>query len=247
MPLHDHGTPPAATLPHAEDLFLHAAGQRLAATRIDAPDGAPPDVVHLHGFGTTASRHAVRYLLDDLAGHGHSSLTFEFSGNGESTGELEQTTLRQRRNESLAAARLLAEDRRPVLIGTSMGAHLAAWTVPDLRPRALALFCPAAYPDSEADVRFGQERARPGPYADSPAFAGIREFDGDLLIVAGDHDQVVPGSVIDAYLAHSVKARSRRLIRLDCDHFIHRRLPDRAERRREVLGALRALVTDSLR
>ncbi|MGC0210507.1 alpha/beta hydrolase [Streptomyces levis] len=246
MSVHDHGTP-AATLPPAEDLFLHAAGQRLAATRVHAPDGAAPDVVHLHGFGTTASRHAVRYLLDDLAAHGHSSLTFEYSGNGESTGELERATLRQRRNESLAAARLLDEDRRPVLVGTSMGAHLAAWTVPDLRPRALALFCPAAYPDSEADVRFGQERAKPGPYADSPAFAGIREFDGDLLIVAAEHDQVVPGSVIDAYFSHAVQARSRRLIRLGCDHFIHRWLPAQAEQRREVLGALRALVTDSLR
>ncbi|MDT0391747.1 alpha/beta hydrolase [Streptomyces dubilierae] len=247
MSVHDPTAPATAALPPAEDLFLHAAGQRLAATRVHTPDGAAPDVVHLHGFGTTASRHAVRYLLDDLAAHGHSSLTFEYSGNGESTGELERTTLRQRRNESLAAARLLDEDRRPVLLGTSMGAHLAAWTVPDLRPRALALFCPAAYPDSEADVRFGQERAKPGAYADSPAFAGIREFDGDLLVVAAGHDQVVPGSVIDAYLSHAVAARSRRLIRLDCDHFVHRWLPAQAEQRREVLGALRALVTDSLR
>ncbi|MFJ7073491.1 alpha/beta hydrolase [Streptomyces sp. NPDC098781] len=247
MSLDNHDMPSAATLPRSEDLFLDTAGQRLAMTRIHAPDGAAPDVVHLHGFGATASRHGVRYLLDDLAAHGNSSLTFEFSGNGDSTGVLEEATLRQRRQESLAVARLLDRDRRPVLIGTSMGGHLAAWTVPELRPRALALFCPAAYPDSEADVAFGQERARPGPYTDSPAFAGLRDFDGDLLLIAGTHDQVVPASVIDAYLSHSVKARSRKVIRLDCDHLIHRWLPDRAEPRREVLGALRALVTESLR
>ncbi len=217
---------------------------RLAATTVHTANGAAPDVVHLHGLGTTASRHGVRYLLDDLAAHGHASLTFEFSGNGDSTGVMEEATLRRRKEETLAAAGLLGGVRRPVLIGTSMGGHLAAWTVPQLRPRALVLFCPAAYPADAADDAFG-DGTRPGNHADSPAFAGIREFDGDLLVIGARKDQVVPADTVDGYLAHATRARSRRVIWLDCDHFIHRWLPGQDAAKAEVLEALRGVVTGS--
>ncbi|MEU0036324.1 alpha/beta fold hydrolase [Streptomyces sp. NPDC006333] len=233
--------------PHTEDVFFHVAEHRLAATRVYAPDGAAPALIHLHGLGPTATRHGVRYLLDDLAAHGHSSVTFEFSGNGESTGVLEEATLRRRRDESLAAARLLDGKTRPVVMGTSMGAHLAAWTVPVLDPRALVLFCPAAYPGHAADLPFDGSLARPGRYADSPAYAAMREFTGDLLIVGARDDQVVPATVLDGYLDSAEKARTRRLIWLDGDHFVHRRLPGQGAPRRDLLALLRTFVADSNR
>ncbi|MER8013112.1 alpha/beta hydrolase [Streptomyces griseoluteus] len=233
-------------VPATVDTFFDVGDHRLAATTVRAANGAAPDVVHLHGLGPTATRHAIRYLLDDLAAHGHSSVTFEFSGNGDSTGVMTEATLRRRTEESLAAAGLLGDERRPVLIGTSMGAHLAACGVPRLKPRALVLFCPAAYPADAADRAFG-EGTRPGNHADSPAFAGLGEFDGDLLIIGAREDQVVPADTIDGYLEHATKARSRRVIWLDCDHFIHRWLPDQEATRTEVLDAVRGIVTDSIR
>lgn len=246
MPLiHDPAPAAAGAVPATEDLFFDVGGHRLAATTVHTASGAAPDVVHLHGLGATASRHGVRYLLDDLAAHGHASLTFEFSGNGDSTGVMAQATLRRRQEESLAAAGLLGDARRPVLIGTSMGGHLASWAVPRLRPRALVLFCPAAYPADAVDDAFG-DGTRPGNHADSPAFAGIGEFDGDLLIIGARKDQVVPAATVDGYLAHATRARSRRVIWLDCDHFIHRWLPGQDAVKAEVLDALRSVVTDSL-
>jgi uncharacterized protein len=238
--------PAGGTVPATHDTFFDVGEHRLAATTVRAADGAAPDVVHLHGLGPTATRHIIRYLLDDLAAHGHSSVTFEFSGNGDSTGVMKEATLRRRKEESLAAAGLLDAERRPVIIGTSMGAHLASWNVPQVKPRALVLFCPAAYPADAADQPFG-EGTRPGNHADSPAFAGIGEFDGDLLIIGAREDQVVPADVIDGYLEHAVKARSRRVIWLDCDHFIHRWLPDQEAAKSEVLDAIRTIVADSAR
>lgn len=238
--------PAGGTAPATEDTFFDVGEHRLAATTVRAANGAAPDVVHLHGLGPTATRHIIRYLLDDLAEHGHSSVTFEFSGNGDSTGVMEEATLRRRKEESLAAAELLGGERRPVLIGTSMGAHLASWSVPQLKPRALVLFCPAAYPADAADQAFG-EGTRPGNHADSPAFAGISEFDGDLLIIGARKDQVVSADTIDGYLEHAAKARSQRVIWLDCDHFIHRWLPDQGAAKAEVLDAMRGIVTDSIR
>jgi pimeloyl-ACP methyl ester carboxylesterase len=229
---------------HTADFTVTTDEHRLAATLVAPEAGVPPDVITLHGLGPTASRHTVRYLLDDLTRHGHGSCCFEFSGNGDSTGVLTESSLRRRRAEALAAARALDPARPPVVIGTSMGAHLAAWLVPELRPRGLVLFCPAAYPAHATDQRFDAGFARPGNHPDAPAFAGIRDFRGDLLIVAAREDRVVPADVVDGYLDNAVDARSREVIWLDgCDHFVHRWLPSRPQTRDRVFDAMLRVVT----
>jgi uncharacterized protein len=232
-------------LVRSEDLTLNAAGQRLAATKVLPAGVRRPRILTLHGLGPTVTRHGIRYLQDYLAIHGHGSMCFEFSGNGESSGVLGKSSLRRRRQEVLAAAAQLDAHASPVLIGTSMGAHLASWLAPVVRPGGLVLFCPAAYPADAVDSRFNGELARPGPYADSPAFAGIREFPGDLLIVAAAHDQVVPASVVQMYKENARIARSTRVIWLDCDHFIHRYLPSHDAARAKVCRAIRQLVADT--
>lgn len=221
-----------------EELAFSVNEHRLAGTKIFAADRREPSVVHLHGLGPTATRHGVRYLLDELAEHGYGSLTFEYSGNGDSTGVLKESTLGRRREESLAAVAQLGRDEAPVLIGTSMGAHLAATTVPVLRPRGLVLFVPAAYPSGSDDLRFDGSLLKPGHYADSPAFAGVRAFDGDLLIIAAKNDQVVPREVIDGYLANAQNTRSTKVIWFDCDHFIHRWLPEQETAKADVQKAI---------
>lgn len=231
-----------------EDVVLSANGQQLAATKVypaSGPEDAPePTVLTLHGLGVAATRHSVRYILDHLAEHGHASMCFEFSGNGDSTGVFAEGSPRRRRGEVLAAAGQLSREHAPVLIGTSMGAHLAAWTTPVLRPRGLVLFAPVTYPGDSADRRFDGHFADPGDYDDSTAYAGVREFDGDLLIVAATEDQVAPAAVVDGYLRHARKARSKRVIWLDgFDHYIHRRLPQEEALRAEVQSAILQIVS----
>ncbi|MEE1752884.1 alpha/beta hydrolase [Streptomyces sp. SP18CS02] len=226
------------------EFAFEAAGERLAATRTTGTGESDPRILSLHGLGPTATRHRTRYLLDALADHGHGSLTFDFSGNGDSTGELARSTLRRRRTETLAAAQWLDRTRPPVVIGTSMGAHLAASTVPELRPSALVLFCPATYPAHAADLPFDGSLVRPANHPDSPAYAGLRHFDGDLLIVGGRKDQVCPPAVIEGYLEHARRARTAEVVWLDgCDHFVHRWLPDQEHPRAEITQAVLRLLT----
>ncbi|MFJ4653591.1 alpha/beta hydrolase [Nocardia sp. NPDC088792] len=225
-----------------EELFITAGAHTLAATEVLTDNNRPPRIVYLHGLGPTATRHGIRYLLDELAESGYGSLTFEFSGNGDSTGILAESTLAGRRAEALAAVAHLDESVPPVLIATSMGAHLAACIVPEVRPRALILFVPAAYPAGAEHHPFDGTQARPGNYADSPAFAGLAEFDGDLLIVAGTNDQVARPEVVDGYLAHAGRARSVQVLWFDCDHFIHRWLPGHDLARAEVCQAILAVL-----
>ncbi|MER6098217.1 alpha/beta hydrolase [Streptomyces sp. NPDC001728] len=225
------------------EFVFEAAGERLAATSTTGADGSDPQILTLHGLGATATRHRARYLLDPLADHGHGSLTFDFSGNGDSTGELTRSTLRRRRAETLAAADRLDKTRPPVIIGTSLGAHLAAWTVPDLRPRALVLFCPATYPAGAADLPFDGSLVRPANHPDSPAYAALRRFDGDLLIFGARQDQVCPPEVIEGYLDSARRARSVEVVWLEgCDHFVHRWLPDQESPREEAVQAVLRLL-----
>ncbi|MFY1583648.1 alpha/beta hydrolase [Micromonospora sp. WMMD734] len=236
-----------------EDVSFTAGAQRLTATKVYPSGRAPLHTLHLHGLGPTASRHAIRYLLDPLAEQGHAAVTFDFSGNGDSTGTYLDGSLRRRLDEALAAARLLDPGEAPVLIGSSMGAHLAACAVPALRPRGLIFFAPAAYAADATDVPFhgylanapdAENPVRPGDFADSPAYQGIGQFTGDLLIVAGGRDEVVPPTVVEGYLVHARRARSTSVIWLDdCAHFIHRWLPDRHELRDDVLMAMSRVLT----
>ncbi|KUL53403.1 hypothetical protein ADL30_20110 [Streptomyces sp. NRRL S-1521] len=225
------------------DFVFEAAGERLAATTITGGEETEPDILALHGLGPTTTRHRTRYLLDELAEHGHSSLTFEFSGNGESTGELTRSTLRRRRAETLAAAGRLDRTRPPVIIGTSMGAHLAAWTVPELRPRGLALFCPATYPAHAADLPFDGSLVRPAYHPDSPAYAALRQFEGDLLIFGARQDEVCPPEVIEGYHAHARRARSVEIVWLEgCGHFVHDWLPGQESLRQQAVQRLLRLL-----
>ncbi|WP_225730790.1 MULTISPECIES: alpha/beta hydrolase [unclassified Nocardia] len=230
---------------YSEEVVFDAGDQKLAGTMIYADNGRRPSIAHLHGLGPTASRHQVRYLLDPLAEHGYGSLTFEYSGNGDSTGVMEESCIARRMAETLAAVSLLDPDEPPLLIGGSMGCHLAASLVPTIKPRGLVFFVPAAYPGGAEHLVFDENRARAGNYADSAAFAGMREFDGDLLIIAGKYDQIVPSDVVGGYLDSARNARSTEVIWLEGDHFVHRWLPgpDWATERAAVQEALLRFVS----
>jgi uncharacterized protein len=235
----------------SEEFFFEAGCERLAATRILSASGNLPSAVSFHGLGVTATRTRIRYLLDHLAVEaGVSSICFDFSGNGDSSGRFESASLRRRAEESLAAAKLLAMTGPRVLIGTSMGAHLAAQVSPDIAPRSLILFCPAAYPEDAADerfdenfVRFNNRTVTPEVLRGSPALKALRGFKGKLLVVAGTEDKVIPRRVIDLYLESAAAASKRRVIWLEgCDHFVHPWLAQHHEERVMVLEAVRSTI-----
>ncbi len=234
----------------AEDCFISIAGQTLVATRILAASEEAPSVISFHGYGPAATRTRIRYVLDHLADHGISSVCFDFSGNGESTGVLADSSLSVRLNEAKEAARLLALKPSPAIIGTSMGGFLAALLAPGIEPRSLILFCPAAYPKSAMEIPFNDDfpgiARRPGAYKDSPAFQALRAFKGNLLIFAARNDAVVVREVIDSYTESAVLAKSRKVVVIEgSDHGVHPWLMAHEEDRRQVLKEIVAVATEA--
>jgi len=201
-------------------------GPEHAVQRLDVPAGRVSLAVELHTLGAQA-RPLVCFVpggatdpgrtrpitspwelrqIRHLAGAGCDALTLNFPGIGHSRGELADNTLRRR--GGWVAAAIAAADARIrrgplVLVGCSMGAHVAALLSDELPVSALALVAPAAYGADAADEPFGPAlRAcirRPGSWRDSPAFAAVRRFEGDVLLLLPERDAVIPAGVTEGY------------------------------------------------
>lgn len=218
---------------------------RLHGTTTHSPSHSAPRTVALHGGGAS-SRVGYQPLLDFLADHGHSSVAFDFAGQGESAGDLAASGLRNRAQQALAVVDFLKMPQPVSLIASSMGGHIACSLIEALAPPALVLYCPAAYEAAALDVPFGpafqQVIRATSDFAASPAFDALERFEGRLLLVLGAEDAVIPRQVEDQYIRRARKARSVEVLRLDgAGHHLHAWLRERPQEAARV--AQRVLAT----
>jgi pimeloyl-ACP methyl ester carboxylesterase len=153
--------------------------------------------------------------LSALAAAGCDGLTLNFPAIGSSSGALSDNTLARRGvwvAEILEAAVPRGERGQLVLVGTSMGAHVAAVCAARLGAARLVLVAPAAYGAAAVDAPFGRALRRviraPESWGDSPAFAAVRDFEGPLLMLLPELDAVIPAGVTRCYRAADGDARA---------------------------------------
>lgn len=209
----------------SRDFDVPSDSERLRVT-IDGPiEDAAPRVLSLHGAGP-ANRTRMDYLARHLARAGWGTVRFDFSGHGDSSGTMAASSIAKRMREALCVAANLDRRSPSVLIGTSMGGHVAARLCQELRPSHLVLFCPAAYGRGTESIDFGPAFTaairQPDSYADSLAYQDVAQYEGRLTILIGTDDEVIPGAVIDRYVAAAQRARSVRVERMaGTPHQIH--------------------------
>lgn len=94
--------------------------------------------------------------------------------------------------------------------GSSMGGHIATRltsTHPGLA--GVILQSAAAYSQSAEHIPFGPdftaELRRNGSWQDTNAFIDLDNYNGKVLVMYGEHDDVIPKGVITRYIARSVK------------------------------------------
>jgi uncharacterized protein len=127
-------------------------GETLAYSHY-VPAGLPNErALSLHGAGP-AGRERFRYLAEHLVSRGSSAFSLDFPGHGESTGKLRESSLVRRAIQARAAIEFMPQFPT-VLIGTSMGGHVASSIVAETRGKFLILFCPALYGDDCINVSF---------------------------------------------------------------------------------------------
>ncbi len=224
------------------DFSLSAGAAALRGSVTRGMAHGPPRLLALHGGGQS-SRHGVRYLLDGLARGGVPSASLDFSGHGESSGQVEGSSLRERMEQAAAVAAHVAPQQPMSLMATSMGGHIACRLIERLNPPALVLFCPAAYTAQAEGAPFGPRfqailRATTD-YASSPAFTALEHFEGRLLLVHGTAEAVIPAQVLEQYEHRARRAKSLEVVRLaGAGHKLHEWLPAHDEDQRRVLGAV---------
>ncbi|WP_370678930.1 alpha/beta fold hydrolase [Comamonas sp. GB3 AK4-5] len=206
----------------------------------------PPRLLSLHGGGQTDHRR-MDYLLAPLAAAGWSSAAFDHIGHGATGGSLQGSSLNDRLAQARSVVTALGLQRPDALIASSMGGHTACSLLDMLQPRTLILYCPAAYVSAAEDLPFGpafQHTLRTSTdFAASPAFVALRHFRGQVLLVWGEHEQVIPPAVQQLYADSARAAASLDIVRLPgADHRLHLWLQQQPEQ----AAALQQRITQLL-
>jgi pimeloyl-ACP methyl ester carboxylesterase len=228
------------------DFSFEAEGNTLAGTRVTAQSDDPISVLSLHGAGK-ATRKRIKYVLDELALHGLSSLCFDFSGHGESTGLLSESSLQTRLAEANAACDFFPDACPETIIASSMGAHVASRLASTKEIKNLILFCPAAYGKGSEQLKFDETFSefirKPGSFSDSLAFSSLKNFHGNLLIVLGSDDAVIPEEVVTSYFDSAAHAQRREVLRIPhAGHQIHTWLEEHPDDRDGVFARLQSYL-----
>jgi len=205
----------------------------------------------LHGAGSssraTASRSGLRPALQ---ARGVASTSFDCIGHGDTGGQLQYSSLSSRTRQAAAVigARKLAQPL--AIIGSSMGAYNAIKLTQTQQVAALILIVPGVYTPAAYDVPFGPQFSeiirRDRSWADSDAWEILAEFKGELLVIAAEHDAVIPSEIPERLLLSAPKARSRRLrVVAGTDH--NCLFPLVSEKRPEEFDELMHLIVDCVR
>jgi len=208
---------------------------------------SPRQVLLIHGAGAS-SRASHATLRAQLQARGIGSSAFDCVGHGDTGGAMEQSSLasRTRQAQAVLAARGLAPPL--ALIGSSMGAYNAVRMAQTLAPAALILIVPGMFTPAAYELPFGPRFSsvirRERSWVDSDAWDIVVRFKGDFLVIAAEHDAVIPREIPERLFAAAGQARSRRL------HVVpgtdHRRLFSFMAERPALLDETMELIVDCI-
>ncbi|MFA6505641.1 MAG: alpha/beta hydrolase [Treponemataceae bacterium] len=215
------------------------SGKETLACSVDySADRLKPSVISLHGGGPS-SRRTTRYLSSVFQNVGKSVVRFDFSGQGDSSGEMHKSSLKKRFHETLTVLDFFGVDEGLTVIGTSMGGYIAAAIARKIPIKNLILFCPAAYSTDAWDVEFGSGFTEIIREKDSflrtDIAASLESFQGRALLITGSEDEIIPKPVIDLYTqALSCKNGFEAFVIESCPHPIHRWADTRPDVRKNI-------------
>jgi pimeloyl-ACP methyl ester carboxylesterase len=202
-----------------ETVEIGVDAERIAGTFV-TPGTLLPGVLFVHGWGGSQQQYLARARA--VAGLGCICLTFDLRGHAQ-TRPLFETVSRAINLRDVVAAYDLLVERRHVdpsaiaVVGSSYGGYLGA-ILTTLRPvRWLALRAPALYMDRgwespKLQLRKDQDltayRRSLVRAEGNRALEACQAFDGDMLLIESEFDDVIPRSVLSSYREASTGTRS---------------------------------------
>jgi hypothetical protein len=199
----------------------------------------------LHGGGPS-SKETSDYLAPHFLQRGISFCSFDFSGQGKSSGSMQASSLKKRTFEAKTIMESLGVKTR-FLVGTSMGGYIATKIIADIEIENLILFCPAAYSTKAWELEFGngftEEIRRENSFLETDAKDICSNYRGNVLVIFGSEDPVVPEMVKKIYLEGFRKAKTfKKLILPECPHPVHRWIQDKKESKVRLMKEVEQFV-----
>jgi predicted esterase YcpF (UPF0227 family) len=185
-----------------------------------------PSIICLHGGGPS-SKNSTAYLSKELVSIGRSVVRLDFSGHGESTGDIKNSSLAKRYFEACTIIDEFKLEKDIIVIGTSMGGYIASKIASTHDVNKLILFGPATYSQKAYELKFGngftQEIRREKSYMDTDLDVMLKDFTGDSYLIYGDQENIIPQDVLSMYRDLLQKSgQFKEMIIQDCPHPVHR-------------------------
>lgn len=209
-----------------------------------AASPAKPTFLFLHGAGTSTQTRA-QYLMEKLLDHEINSFGFDFSGHGESSGALQESSLQKRVNQAAAAMQFLDSHAPISVYGSSMGGHIAIRLLERFKNiQTLTLFVPGVYDGSAFEIPFTNNFSEiirtKDSWKNSETFEILENFTGNLLIFAGEQDEVIPRELITMLDDHSPLTRKKEIVWLpNCNHAMQNHIAADPQLTQKVIQKMR--------
>lgn len=167
-----------------------------------------PSVLFLHGSGKSSGRSGFFETQEFLSSIGINSLTFDTQGVGESSGNFEDGSLKNRLHDAERALswgqrKSIFSKNNVVVVGFSMGTHVAVRLIEKHQDTlATVLIGAVVYAQAAEDKRLNQEFSdvirMENSWCDSPIFSIFQSYKGGKLLIYGEYDPI-PNGVKEKY------------------------------------------------
>lgn len=232
-----------------EKKIISVGVEKISTLRISKNKTIFPRVLFLHGAGQ-AHKNLSEPLAMALSQHNLSTLSFDFSGHGESTQNI-PSSLAKRVSEALEIVQYF---KAPIdtICAFSMGGYIALHLLSSLRIKRLILFAPAIYHHGALSIPFGPKfsqiirQNKSWMQSDSQKLLSL--YQGDILILIGEDDVVVSREVINLILRQATRAKRKKVIVLPkVGHRIALAMNQRKELLEKIINHLTEFIFENER
>jgi len=189
-----------------------------------------PTVLCLHGDQETDSQKDMHLLANALLSKKLSSVTFDFSGFGSSTGEYKNSTLEKRFEEAKDISPFLNPESPLIICATGTNAITAIKLTEFYAVQSLILFAPNV--ENQLSDQNSEENKKylTTVFETLNITKHIENFKGNLLIVKGKNDRISDKPVTNMYVNAFTNAYKKELLVIpNADHNIHKFLKDNTD------------------
>lgn len=217
---------------------VRVGNENIEVMTIINKEQAKPNFVFLHGAGQS-NKERVQSFSPFLIDKDLSLLSLDFSGHGASSGTLEQSSLQKRAIEAKTIINQYADLENLTVCGSSMGAYVTLKMLEYFPVKNLILICSAIYDKDAYTLQFNEGFSetirKPDSWRNSDVLENLQKFRGNVLIIIGEQDEVIPNGVLDLLSINSTASKKMEIMKIPkCSHLILKFLQEHQDIAKQV-------------